>query len=93
MPAARTIFRGPSALGHFEPELRITPLRRCPGCLQPHPRARKPALDTDTCPDCDILCETGPTQIETAAFGGPWGFVANIFLATARWLTNFARSI
>ena len=40
----------------FEASTRYQVLRRCPNCERPHPRARKPPLLQDDCPECGIDC-------------------------------------
>jgi hypothetical protein len=84
--------KGMAALGTFEPALTVQFLPRCPGCAQPHPRARQ--VDSDECPDCGTFCPTGAPQVVPAALTGfaPWVLLARLFLWLARKLNNLAGS-
>lgn len=59
-----------NAAGHYEPELTVQVLPRCPACEAPHPRAQ--GLDSATCPGCGgPAAEPGTPTTHRAEVIGP----------------------
>ncbi len=78
----------PAAL-QFEASCTYQVLRRCPGCEQPHPRARKPALLTNTCPECNIDCSTeDPVTVKAET-----SFAQRFWLWIVNWLNSGAAAL
>ena len=77
---AKSLLRDHSAFGYFEPSLQHTFLPRCPSCNAVHPRARKPSIDRDTCPDCGGPVAVSDVAIDVPAVVTDWKFTFGNFL-------------
>ena len=65
-------------------------LPRCAACHAPHPMARKPPQERDTCPDCGHPAGEPAAAVKVSTTGGLWLWLANRCHALARWLLKIS---
>ncbi len=76
-----------------EPFATYQVLRRCPNCERPHPRARKPPLLQDDCPECGIAClaeEPVEVKAQTSFAMRFWLWIVNGLNSTAAALLRLS---
>lgn len=78
-----------------EPYVNKTVLKACSKCGSVHPRARKPPILSDECPDCGTpatVVEVGESKAEIAG-DGIWARMARGCLSWAEKLVNLSKGI
>ena len=80
------------AFGKWRPETRITVLRRCTSCFEPHPMARTPPIKSDICPDCGKRCER-EREVVVPSAGNFWLWVGNKCYAIGEAIARLAKRI
>lgn len=78
-----------------EPYIGKTVLKACSSCNSVHPRARKPPILSDVCPDCGtpaVEVEAPDTKAEIVG-DGIWARLARACLDGAQKLVNLSKGI
>ncbi len=84
---------GMPVVGRWEPSMAHCFMPRCSQCHAPHPRARKPAVEIDVCPDCGHPAAQPAEVVKVSTSGGLWLWLANRLNAIARWLLKASERI
>lgn len=82
--------------GFREPRMVMTFLPRCGNCEAPHPMARNPPIDADTCPDCGSSIAQPGTPVEVPALltgFNPAILLARAFFAFAKYLKTLSERL